>query len=124
MFTSETCRKRQSRASIQGSFFTSEPDRRPENPRLTGSVRCLQALVVTNDPNTHSVKLRGLLDNSDGHILSDMYGTMVVTVNDGHQGLDCRPLGAAVQREEESICVRSGWPEGQYKRIQTNAGEN
>lgn len=35
------------------------------------------------DPNTHSVRVRGTLNNKDGQLLADMYGTMIVTVDPG-----------------------------------------
>ena len=39
------------------------------------------------DPNTHSIRVRGLLGNKDGRLLADMYGTMVVTVNPGKDSI-------------------------------------
>jgi cobalt-zinc-cadmium efflux system membrane fusion protein len=76
-------------------FFTCEPDRARESK--------IDWISPVLDPNTHSIKLRGLLDNSDGHILSDMYGTMVVTVDDGKNSIVVP--ATAVQREEENAFV-------------------
>lgn len=76
-------------------FFTSEPDRARESK--------IDWISPVLDPTTHSIKLRGLLDNSDGHILSDMYGTMVVTVDDGKNSIVVP--ATAVQREEENAFV-------------------
>lgn len=60
-------------------FFTSEPTRAREAK--------IDWISPTLDPNTHSVRIRGMLDNSDGHLLSDMYGTMIVTVADGKNSI-------------------------------------
>ena len=76
-------------------FFTSEPGRARESK--------IDWISPVLDPTTHSVKLRGRLDNRDGHILSDMYGTMVVTVKDGKQSVVVP--ATAVQREEENAFV-------------------
>jgi cobalt-zinc-cadmium efflux system membrane fusion protein len=76
-------------------FFTSEPDRARESK--------IDWISPVLDPNTHSIKLRGLLDNRDGHILSDMYATMLVTVDDGKNSIVVP--ATAVQREEENAFV-------------------
>jgi membrane fusion protein, heavy metal efflux system len=76
-------------------FFTSEPDRARESK--------IDWISPVLDPNTHSIKLRGLLDNSDGHILSDMYGTMVVTVDDGKNSIVVP--ATAVQQDGENAYV-------------------
>jgi membrane fusion protein, heavy metal efflux system len=76
-------------------FFTSEPDRGRESK--------IDWISPVLDPNTHSIKLRGLLDNSDGHILSDMYGTMVVTVDDGKNSIVVP--ATAVQSDQENAFV-------------------
>jgi multidrug efflux pump subunit AcrA (membrane-fusion protein) len=76
-------------------FFTSEPDRARESR--------IDWISPVLDPNTHSIKLRGLLDNRDGHILSDMYGTMVVTVDDGKKSIVVP--ASAVEQEEENAFV-------------------
>jgi cobalt-zinc-cadmium efflux system membrane fusion protein len=76
-------------------LFTSEPDRPRESK--------IDWISPVLDPTTHSVKLRGRLDNSDGHILSDMYGTMVVTVQDGKDSIVVP--ATAVQREEDHAFV-------------------
>jgi hypothetical protein len=56
-------------------YFTSEPTRAREC-----TVDWISPVL---DPNTHSIKIRGILDNSDGRLLSDMYGTMLVTLDAG-----------------------------------------
>jgi cobalt-zinc-cadmium efflux system membrane fusion protein len=76
-------------------YFTSEPDRARESK--------IDSISPVLDPNAHSVKVRGLLDNSDGHILSDMYGTMVVTVAEGKNSIVVP--ATAVQRESDSAFV-------------------
>jgi len=50
------------------------------------------------DPTTHAVKIRGLIDNSDGRLLSDMYGTMIITVSEGKNSL-LLPADAIVHEE-------------------------
>jgi cobalt-zinc-cadmium efflux system membrane fusion protein len=87
-----------SRVKVGQSFkvcFTSEPNRARESK--------IDWISPVLDPTTHSVKLRGRLDNSDGHILSDMYGTMVVTVQEGKDSVVVP--ATAVQREEENAFV-------------------
>lgn len=59
--------------------FTSEPDR----PRQCA----IDWISPVLDPNTHSVRVRGKLDNKDGHLLADMYGTMIVTVDLGKDSI-------------------------------------
>jgi cobalt-zinc-cadmium efflux system membrane fusion protein len=39
------------------------------------------------DPNTHSVRIRGSLENDGGQLLADMYGTMLVTVDAGKDSI-------------------------------------
>jgi RND family efflux transporter MFP subunit len=60
-------------------FFTSEPDR----PRLC-KINWISPVL---DPNTHAVHIQGVLDNSDGHILSDMYCTIIVTISEGKDSI-------------------------------------
>ena len=55
--------------------FTSDPDR-----RFQSKIGWISPVL---DPNTHSVRVRGTLDNRDGRLLADMYGTMVVTLDEG-----------------------------------------
>ncbi len=60
-------------------YFTSEPTRARDC-----TVDWISPVL---DPNTHSIKIRGMIDNADGHLLSDMYGTMVLSVGDGKDSL-------------------------------------
>lgn len=60
-------------------YFTSEPTRARDC--------AVDWISPVLDPNTHSVKIRGLINNSDGHLLSDMHGTMVITTGDGKNSL-------------------------------------
>jgi RND family efflux transporter MFP subunit len=39
------------------------------------------------DGATRSIMIRGTVDNTEGHILADMYGTLLVTVDDGQGSL-------------------------------------
>jgi len=74
-------------------YFTSEPGRARD---------CTVDLISpVLDPNTHSVKIRGIIDNSDGRLLSDMYGTMIITVGDGKGSLII-PADAVVREEERA----------------------
>jgi membrane fusion protein, heavy metal efflux system len=61
------------------AFFTCEPDR----PRLC-KITWISPVL---DPNTHAVHIQGVLDNGDGHILSDMYCTIVVTISEGEASI-------------------------------------
>jgi cobalt-zinc-cadmium efflux system membrane fusion protein len=57
------------------AVFTSDPD----HPR-----ECkIDWISPVLDPNTHSIKVRGLVDNADGRLLADMYGTLSVTIDAG-----------------------------------------
>lgn len=86
-------------------YFTSEPDR--------GRDCTVDWVSPVLDPNTHSIKIRGLLDNSDGHLLSDMYGTMIVTVSEGKNSLIV-PADAVV-REDENAYVFAQVGQGNNK---------
>jgi Cu(I)/Ag(I) efflux system membrane fusion protein len=55
--------------------FTSDPDRVREFT--------IDWISPVLDPNTHSIRVRGTLDNSDGRLLADMYGTLLVTIDAG-----------------------------------------
>lgn len=74
--------------------FTSEPDR----PRLCKISWISPAL----DPITHAVRIQGVLDNSDGHILSDMYCTIHVTISDG-RGSIIVPADAIVREGSDAF---------------------
>jgi cobalt-zinc-cadmium efflux system membrane fusion protein len=56
-------------------FLTSDPD----NPREF----TIDWISPELDPNTHSIRVRGTIDNKDGRVLADMYGTIIVTVDAG-----------------------------------------
>ena len=91
-------------------FFTSEPDR----PR-----ECkIDWISPVLDPNTHSVKIRGVLDNKDGHLLSDMYGTMLVTVDQGKNSIIV-PADAIVRQDNDAyVFIRGKQADGKtdYRR--------
>ena len=53
------------------------------------------------DPNTHSIRIRGLLGNKDGRLLADMYGTMVVTVDPGKDAIVV-PADCVVRKGNEA----------------------
>jgi cobalt-zinc-cadmium efflux system membrane fusion protein len=57
------------------AIFTSEPD----HP-LDCKIDWISPIL---DPNTHSIRVRGVIDNKDGRLLADMYGTLLVTVSSG-----------------------------------------
>lgn len=60
------------------------------------------------DPNTHSVRVRGKLDNRDGHLLADMYGTMIVTVDPGKDSIVV-PAECVVRKGTDSyVFVETG----------------
>lgn len=85
-------------------YFTSDPD----HPRQC-TVNWISPVL---DPNTHSIKVRGLLDNSDGRLLSDMYGTMVVTVETGKHNIIV-PADAVVRQDEDAwVFVQIAHEEG------------
>jgi RND family efflux transporter MFP subunit len=90
-------------------FFTSEPDR----PRQC-TINWISPVL---DPNTHAVHIQGVLDNSDGHILSDMYCTIIVTISDGNDSLIV-PADAVVRDgTDEYTFVQTGHSgaEAQYR---------
>jgi len=91
-------------------YFASEPDR----PR-----ECkVDWISPAMDPNTHTVKIRGVLDNSDGHLLSDMYGTLIVIVDEGKASITV-PASAVVRKGVNSFAfVRVGSSPGmvQYRK--------
>lgn len=74
-------------------YFTSEPTR--------GRDCTVDWISPVLDPNTHAVKIRGMVQNADGHLLSDMYGTMFITVNDGNNSLVI-PADAVVREDENA----------------------
>ena len=57
------------------AIFTSEPD----HP-LACKIDWISPVL---DPNTHSIRIRGVIDNKAGRLLADMYGTLLVTVDSG-----------------------------------------
>jgi membrane fusion protein, heavy metal efflux system len=85
-------------------YFTSEPDR---------ARQCtVDWISPVLDPNTHSIKIRGILDNRDGHLLSDMYGTMIITVGDGKNSMII-PADAVVREDEDAyVFVKAGQGNG------------
>lgn len=74
--------------------FPSEPDR----PR-----ECkIEWISPVLDPSTHAVHVQGVLDNADGHILSDMYGTIWVTIGDGKDSIIV-PADAVVREGDDAF---------------------
>jgi cobalt-zinc-cadmium efflux system membrane fusion protein len=69
----------------------------PEHPREC-TVRWISPVI---DTNTRSIKIRGDLDNTDGHLLAQMYATVVVTVNDGKNSIMV-PADAVVRKGSQS----------------------
>lgn len=61
------------------AIFTSEPD----HP-LDCKIDWISPVL---DPNTHSIRVRGVIDNKAGRLLADMYGTLLVTVDSGKGAL-------------------------------------
>jgi cobalt-zinc-cadmium efflux system membrane fusion protein len=60
------------------------------------------------DPNTHSIRVRGVLDNKDGRLLADMYGTMVVTVDTGKNSIVV-PADCVIRKGNDAyVFVESG----------------
>jgi cobalt-zinc-cadmium efflux system membrane fusion protein len=91
--------------------FTSDP----EHPR-----QCkVDWISPVLDPNTHSIRIRGLLDNKDGHLLADMYGTMLVTVDTGKNSM-LVPADCVIRKGDDAyVFVALGSKEGKssYKRV-------
>jgi len=91
-------------------FFTSEPDRARECK--------IEWISPSLDPNTHSIRVRATLDNKDGRLLADMYGTMVVTVDPGKNAIVI-PSDAVVRHDEDTyVFVKAGREAGKtrYRR--------
>ena len=81
-------------------FFTSEPDRARD---------CrIEWISPSLDPNTHSIRVRARLDNTDGHLLADMYGTMVVTIQEGKNSIVVPSDAVVRKRADAFVFVQSG----------------
>ncbi len=92
-------------------FFTSEPTRAREC-----TVDWISPVL---DPNTHSIKIRGILDNSDGRLLSDMYGTMLVTIDAGLNSIVV-PSDAVVRVGNDAfVFVQTGSSGGRTQFLKT-----
>jgi cobalt-zinc-cadmium efflux system membrane fusion protein len=95
--------------------FTSDPDR----PR-----ECkIDWISPVLDPNTHSVRVRGTLENKDGHLLADMYGTMVVTVDEGKNSI-LLPSDCVVREGTDSyvfVEVGQGGNKTRFRRTKLTA---
>jgi membrane fusion protein, heavy metal efflux system len=60
------------------------------------------------DAGTRSIKIRGSLENQDGHLLAQMYATLAVTVSDG-QGSLVIPADAVVRKASQAyVFVQAG----------------
>jgi cobalt-zinc-cadmium efflux system membrane fusion protein len=91
--------------------FTSDPDH-PRDCRIDWISPVL-------DPNTHSIRVRGTIDNTARPLLADMYGTMVVTVDPGSNSMVV-PGDAVVRRGSESfvfVQVESSGGSARYRRV-------
>jgi len=80
--------------------FTSDP----EHPR-----QCkIDWISPVLDPNTHSIRIRGVVDNKDGRLLADMYGTMIVTVDTGKDAI-VLPADCVIRKGDDAyVFVQSG----------------
>ena len=86
----------------------------PEHPRDC-TVRWVSPVI---DATTRSIKIRGDLDNTDGHLLAQMYATVVVTVDDGRNSIIV-PADAVVRKGAEAFVfveVDSNHDRTLYKR--------
>jgi cobalt-zinc-cadmium efflux system membrane fusion protein len=90
-------------------YFTSDPNR---------ARQCrIDWISPVLDPNTHAVHIQGVLDNSDGQILSDMYCTIVVTISQGKDSIVV-PADAVVRDgNDEFVFIETGHDggDGQYR---------
>jgi cobalt-zinc-cadmium efflux system membrane fusion protein len=89
-------------------YFTSEPDRARECK--------IEWISPVLDPNTHSVHVQGVVDNSDRHLLSDMYCTIVVTIADGKDSLIV-PADAVVREESKAFVFVQTGTDGSKPRL-------
>jgi cobalt-zinc-cadmium efflux system membrane fusion protein len=87
--------------------FTSDPER-----FRTCKINWISPVL---DPNTHSVRIRGSLDNSDGHLLADMYGTTVVTVDPGKDSIVV-PADCVVRKATDAYVFEQLPSEGNVAR--------
>ena len=75
------------------------------------------------DPTTRSIRVRGTLDNHDGRLLADMYGTLVVTVDDGRDSIVV-PASAVVHKLDAAfvfVQIASGEHSSRFERRQVAA---
>jgi cobalt-zinc-cadmium efflux system membrane fusion protein len=80
--------------------FTSDPEHARESK--------IDWISPVLDPNTHSIRVRGLIGNKDGWLLADMYGTMVVTVNSGKDSIVV-PADCVIRKGNEAyVFVQTG----------------
>jgi cobalt-zinc-cadmium efflux system membrane fusion protein len=73
--------------------FTSEPDR-PRDCKI-------EWISPSLDPNTHSIRIRATIPNSDSRLLADMYGTLFVTIDPGANSIVI-PTDAVVRRDNDA----------------------
>jgi cobalt-zinc-cadmium efflux system membrane fusion protein len=96
------------------AIFTSEPDR-PLDCRIDWISPVL-------DPNTHSIRVRGMIENKDGHLLADMYGTLLVKVDSGKNALVV-PAECVVRQGTKSYVFLEEKPDGgavRFKRAEVS----
>lgn len=93
------------------AIFTSEPDH---------PLECkIDWISPVLDPNTHSIRIRGVLDNKSGHLLADMYGTLLVTVDSGRNAVVV-PAECIVRQGTDSFAFVEESPGGstvRFKRV-------
>jgi len=82
------------------AFFTSEPARARDSR--------IDWISPTLDPNTHSARIQGILDNSDGHLLADMYGTIIVALDPGGRSLVVPATSVIHQDSDAFVFIQSG----------------
>ena len=94
------------------AIFTSEPDH---------PLECkIDWISPVLDPNTHSIRIRGVLDNKSGRLLADMYGTLLVTVDSGKNAVVV-PAECIVRQGTDSFAFIEESPGGEtlrFKRVQ------
>lgn len=93
------------------AIFTSEPD----HP-LACKIDWISPVL---DPNTHSIRVRGVIDNKNGRLLADMYGTLLLTVNSGKDSVVV-PAECVVRQGTDSFMFVEQGKGGatlQFKRV-------
>jgi cobalt-zinc-cadmium efflux system membrane fusion protein len=93
------------------AIFTSDPD----HP-LASKVDWISPVL---DPNTHSIRIRCKVDNKQGRLLADMYGTLLLTVDSGRNAVVV-PAECVVREGTKAYAFAQVGPGGktlQFKRV-------